>query len=154
MWKLDRSKAERRRIDAFKLWCWRRIPWTARGQSYRKRTLNIHWKDWCWSWSSNTLATWYEELTPWKRPWWWERLKVEGEGDNSGWDDWMASLTQWTWVWASSRSLWWIGKLGTLQFMGLQRVRHYWGTELNSVPSIASFCPVLSLPLILLISIR
>ena len=57
---------------------------------------NIHWKDWCWSWKSNTLATWCEELTHWKRPWCWERLKAGGEGDNRGWDGWMASPTQWT----------------------------------------------------------
>ena len=66
-------------------------------QSYRKSVLNIHWKDWCWSWSSNTLAIWCEELTHWKK-WCWERLKVGGEGDDRGWDDWMASLTQWAWV--------------------------------------------------------
>ena len=52
--------------------------------------------DWCWSWSSNILATWCEELTHWKRPWCWEWLKAGGEGDNRGWDSWMASLTQWT----------------------------------------------------------
>ena len=68
---------------------------------------NIHWKDWCWSWSSNTLATWCEELTHWKRPWCWERLKAGEEGDDRGWNSWMASLTRWTWVWASSGSWWW-----------------------------------------------
>ena len=62
-----------------------------------------HWKDWCWSWNSNTLATWCEELTHWKRPWCWGRLKV-GEGDDRGWDGWMASLTRWTWVWVNSGS--------------------------------------------------
>ena len=66
--------------------------------SWRKSVLNIHWKDGCWSWSSNTLATWCEELTHWKRPWCWERLKTE-EGDDRGWHGWMASLTQWTWIW-------------------------------------------------------
>ena len=66
--------------------------------------LNIHWKDWCWR--SNTLATWCEELTQWKRPWCWERLRAEGEGGDRGWDGWMASPTQWTWVWANS-SRWW-----------------------------------------------
>ena len=66
-------------------------------QSLRKLVLNIHWKDWCWSWSSNTLATWCEELTHEKRPWCWERLKAGGEGDNRGWDGWMAWLTWWTW---------------------------------------------------------
>ena len=59
-------------------------------------TLNIRWKDWCWSWSSNTLATWCKEPTHWKRPWCWERLKAGGEGDNGGQDGWMASSTQWT----------------------------------------------------------
>ena len=55
----------------------------------RKSALNTHWKVWCWSWSSNSLATWCEELTHWKRPWCWERLKVGGEGDDRGWDGWM-----------------------------------------------------------------
>ena len=60
------------------------------------------------------LATWCKELTHWKRPWCWERLKVGGEGDDRGWDGWMASLTQWTWVWVSSRSWLWTGKPGVL----------------------------------------
>ena len=73
-----------------------------------------------------------EELSHWKRPWCWERLKkAGGEGDNRGWDGWMASLTQWTWVWASSGSYWWAGKAGVLQFMVLQRVRCNWVTELK-----------------------
>ena len=55
--------------------------------------LNFHWKDWCWSWSSNTLATWCEEPTHWKRPWCWERMKAKGEESNRGCDGWMASLT-------------------------------------------------------------
>ena len=65
------------------------------------------WKDWCWSWNSTTVATWFEELTHWKRPWCWERLKAGGEGDDRGWDGWMASPTRWTWVWVSSGSWWW-----------------------------------------------
>ena len=102
------KKAEHQRIDAFELWCWRRFlrdPWTARrtNQSILKKSvLNIHWKDWCWRWSSSTLATWCEELTHWKRPWCWERLKAGGEGDDRGWDGWMASLTRWAWVWTNS----------------------------------------------------
>ena len=129
------KKAEHWRTDAFELWCWRRllrVPWTARrsNQSILKSTLNIHLKVQCWSWGSSTLATWCKELTHLKRPWCWERLKA-GEGDDRGWDGWMASLTQWTWVWASSRSWWWTGKPGLLQSMGLQRVRHNWVTELN-----------------------
>ena len=96
-----------------------------------KSVLYIHWKDWCWSWNSNTLATWCEELTDLKRPWCWEILKVGDEGDDRGWDRLMASPTQWTWVWVGSRSWWRTGKLGVLQSMGSQRVRHDWATELN-----------------------
>ena len=99
--------------------------------SSRKPVLNIHWKDWCWSWNSNTLATWCEELTHWKRPWCWERLKVGGEGYKRGWDGWMASLTQWAWVWVNSGSWQWTGRPGVLQSMGSRRVRHDWATELN-----------------------
>ena len=78
-------------------------------QSERKLVLNVHWKYWCWSQSSNPLATWCEELTHWKRSWCWERLKARGEGDDRGWDSWMASLARWRWAWASSRSWWWTG---------------------------------------------
>ena len=88
-------------------------------------------KDWCWSFNSNNLATWCEELTHWKRPWCWERWRAGGEGDNRGWDGWMASLTQWTWVWVDSCNWWWTGRPGVLQFMGSQRVGHDWVTELN-----------------------
>ena len=100
------------------------------GQFLRKLILNIHRKDWCWSWSSNTLATWCEELTYLKRPWCWERLRA-GEGDDRGWDCWMASLTQWTWVWVSSGSWWRTGKPGLLQSVGLQIVERDWATELT-----------------------
>ena len=81
----------------------------------------------------NILATCWEELTYLKRPWWWERLKVGREGDDRGLNGWMASPTQWTWVWVNSRSWWWTGRPGVLQSMGLQRVRHDWAdwTELN-----------------------
>ena len=89
------------------------------------------WVYWCWSWSSNTLATWCEELTHLKRSWCWERLRVGGEGDNRGWDGWMASPTQWTWVWVDSGSWWWTGRPDVLWFVGLQRVGHDWVTELK-----------------------
>ena len=79
----------------------------------------------------NTLATWCEELTHVKRPWHWERLKVGAEGDDRRWDGWMASLTQWAWVWVNSRSWWWTGGHGVLLSMGSQRVGHNWETELN-----------------------
>ena len=75
-------------------------------------------------------------MTHWKRTWFWERMRAGGEGDNQGWDGWMASLTRLTWIWASSRSWWWTGKSGMLQSMGSQRVRHNWATELNtSIPN-------------------
>ena len=118
------KKAECERIDAFKLWCWRRllrVPWTARRSNHsiqRKSTLNIHWKDWCWCWSSNPLTNWSEELTDWKRSWCCERLRA-GEGDDRGWNGWMASLIQWTRVWASSMRQWRTGKPDMLQFLGL-----------------------------------
>ena len=110
------KKAEPQRIDAFELRCWRRllrVPWTARRSNQsvlKKSVLNIHRKDWCWSWNSNTLATWWEELTHLERLWCWEGLWAGGEGDDRGWDGWMASLTQWTWVWVNSGSWWWTGR--------------------------------------------
>ena len=127
------KKAECQRIDAFELWCWRRhfrVSWTTRSnQSILKQiSPGCSLKDWCWSWNYDTLATWCEELTHWKRPWCWERLKA-GEGDDKGLDGWIASPTQWIWI--SSRSWWWTGKLGMLQSMGSQRVGHDWVTELN-----------------------
>jgi len=104
------KKAERWRIDAFELWCF----------------------DWCWCWNSNTLATRCKELTHWKTPWCWERLKAGGEGDDRGWDGWMASPTQWTWIWVNSGSWWWTGKPGMLQSMGWEPVGHDWVIELNA----------------------
>ena len=79
-----------------------RVPWTERRSN--QSVLNIHWKDWCWNWSSNNLATWCEEMTHWKRPWCWGKLRAK-EGGNRGWDGWMAPLTWWTWVWASFRRM-------------------------------------------------
>ena len=99
------KKAEPWIIDAFELWCWRkllRVPWTTRRSNQsilkEKSVLCIYWKDWYWSWSFNTLATWCKKLTHLKRPWCWERLKAGGEGDDRGWDGWMASPTQWMWM--------------------------------------------------------
>ena len=132
------KKAEPQRIDAFELWCWRRllrVPWTARGsnQSILKemspecsleglmlklklqyfghlmqRTDSFEKTDWCW-----------------------ESLRARGEGEKRGWDGCMASPTQWTWVWVNSGILWWTGRSVVLRFMGSQRVRHNWVTELN-----------------------
>ena len=85
---------------------------------------------------TNTLATWCKDLTHWKRPWCWERLKAGGEGDNRGWDGWMASLTQWTWIWVNSGSWWWTGRPDVLPSMGSRRVGHDRVTGLNwSLPA-------------------
>ena len=100
---------------------------------YPLESLNIHWKGWCWSWNSNTLATWWKELTHWKRLCCWEGLGAGGGGDNRGWDGRMASLTQWTWVWVNSGSWWWTGRPGVLRFMGSQRVGQDWATELTEL---------------------
>ena len=134
------KEAECRRIDAFELWCWRRllrVPWTTRrsNQSILKETrpgcslegLMLQLK-------LQYLAISCEALTHWKRPWCWEGLGAGGEGDDRGWDrgwDGCSSPTRWTWVWVSSGSWWWTGKPGMLQFMGSQKVRHDWATELN-----------------------
>ena len=113
------KKTERQRIDAFKLWCWRRllrVPWPARRSNQfiiNKSVLNVHWKDWRWS-CFQYFGHWCEELTDLKRPWCWERLKAGGEGNDEGWGGWMASPTRWTWVWVSFRSWWWAGKTGVL----------------------------------------
>ena len=107
-----------------------RVPWTAR-RSNQCILKKISPESSLEGLMLNTLATWCEELTQWKRFWCWERLKAGGEGDDRGWDGWMASLTQWTWLWASSGSWWWTGKPGVLQSTGSPRVRHYWATELQ-----------------------
>ena len=98
---------------------------------WRRSALGFLWKEWCESWNSSTLATSWEELTHWKRLWCWEGLGAGGEGDDRGWDGWMASLTRWTWVWVNSGSWWWTGRPGVLRFMGLQRVGHAWVTKLR-----------------------
>ena len=84
---------------------------------------------------AETPILWPSDAKNWlngkKKPWCWERLKVGEEEDDRGWDGWMASQTQWTWVWVTSRSCWWTGRPGVLQSMGSQRVGHDWATELN-----------------------
>ena len=131
------KKAEHRRIDASELWCWRkllRVLWTARrpNQSILKETsLRCSLEGLMLKLKLQYLATWCEERTLWKRPWCWERLKAGGEGDYRGRDGWVASPTQWTWVWVNSGSGWWTGRPGMLQSMGSQRVGHDRATELN-----------------------
>ena len=98
---------------------------------WRRSALGVLWKGWCSSWNSSTLATSCKGLTHWKRLWCWARLGAGGEGDDRGWDGWMASPTWWMWVLVNSGSWWWTGRPGVLRFMGSQRVGHDWVTELN-----------------------
>ena len=131
------KKAEHRRIDAFELWCWRRllrVPWTPRrsNQSILKEISpgcsleGLMLK----------LKLQYFGHLMWRADSFGKTLmlgKIEGRRreDNRGWDGWMAPPTQWTWVWVDSRSWWWTGRPGVLRFMGSQKVRHDWVTELN-----------------------
>ena len=130
------KKAECWIIDAFELWCWRRllrIPWTARrsNQSILKEiSPGCSLEGLMLKLKLQYFTTLRKELTHWKRPWCWEGLGAGEEGDDRGWDDWMASPTWWTWVWVNSRSWWWIGRPGMLWFMGSQRVRQDWAAKL------------------------
>ena len=131
------KKAEHRRTDYFELWYWRRllrVSWTVRrsNQSILKEIgPGCSLEGPMLKWNSTTLATWCEKLTHLERSWCWERLKAGGEGNDLEWDGWMASLTQWTWVWVNCGSWWWTGRPDVLQSKGSQRVRHAWVTELN-----------------------
>ena len=131
------KKAEHWKIDAFELWCWRRLlrfPWTARrsdqsipreispGCSLEGLMLKLKLQYFSHlMWRVDSL----------ERPWCWEGLGAGGEGDDRGWDGWMASPTWSAWVWVNSGSWWWTGRPGVLRFMGSQRVRHDWATELS-----------------------
>ena len=97
-------------------------------QSQEKPALNAHQKDCCLSWSSSILVIRRAQLTYWKRPWCWERLRAEEEGIR-GWEGCMASLMQWTWTWANFGRWWGTGKPGELQSMGSQRMGHTWAAE-------------------------
>ena len=133
------KNTEHQKIDAFELWCWRRflrVLWTARRSnqsilkeigpecSLERLILKLQY-----------LAVWCEKLTHYKRAWCWQRLKAGGEGNDRVQDGWLASLTQWTWVWINSGSWWWTGRPGVLQSMGSQRVRHNWATEQLPLPN-------------------
>ena len=124
------KKTEHWRIDAFELWCWRRlfrVPWTAR-RSNQSILKEISPEDSLEGLMLKLQQFVHQELTHWKRPWCWERLTAGGEGGDRRWDDWMASSTQWTWVWASSERWWRTQKPGVLQFTGSQRVGHNWAS--------------------------
>ena len=131
------KKAECRRIDAFELWCWRRllrVPWTARRSSqsilkeispgYSSEGLMLKLKLQYFGHLMRRTDSFEKTLM---------LGKIEGRRRRGrrGWDGWMASPTQWTWVWVNSGSWWWTGKPGMLWFMGSQRVRHDWATEVN-----------------------
>ena len=114
------KKAECQRIDAFKLQGWRRllrVPWTARRSNLsilKEISPEYSLEGLMPILKSNTLAIWCKEPTHWKSSWCWERLRAGGEGGNRGWNGWMASLTQSTWVWASSGRWWMTGKQSLL----------------------------------------
>ena len=136
------KKAEHRRIDAFELWCWRRllrVSWTARrsnqsileeispGCSLEGLMLKL---------KLQYFGHLMEELTHWKILWCWDRLGAGGKGDERWFHGWMASPTWWTWVSVNSGWWLWTGRPGVLQFMGLQRIGHYRATELNWTESL------------------
>ena len=131
------KKAERQRIDAFELWCWRRllrVPWTARrsNQSILKEiSPGISLEGMMLKLNLQYFGHLMRTVDSLEKTLIWEGLGAGGEGDDRGWDGWMASLTRWTWVWVNSGSWWWTGRPGVLRFMGSQRVRHDWATELN-----------------------
>ena len=135
------KKSECRRIDAFELWCWRRllrVPWTASisNQSILKEiSPDCSLERLILRLKLQSFGHLMRRLTHLKILWCWERFKERGEGHDRGWDDWMTSLTQGTWVWVNARSWWWTGRPGVLPSMGPQRVRHDWVTELNWMES-------------------
>ena len=140
------KKAKCRRIDSFELWCWRRllrVPWTERrsNQSILKK-ISPEFSLQRLMLKAETQILWppdEKNRLIWKNPDAGKDWRQEEKGmteDDRGWDGWMASLTQWRWVWVNSGSWWWTGKPGVLQSMGLERVGHDWATELNLGPGI------------------
>ena len=131
-WTINKSECRRR-----ELWCWQRllrVLWTTR-RSNQSILMKISPGGSLEGLMLKLKLQYFGHLM-WKadsleKPWCWERLRAGGKGDDGGWDGWMASPTQWTWVWVDSRRWWWTGRPGVLRFMGLQRVRHELATELN-----------------------
>ena len=140
------KKAEHWRIYAFELWCWRRllrVPWIARrsNQSLLKEiSPGCSLEGLMLKLKLQYFGHLMRRTDSLERPWCWERLKVGGERDYRGWGGWMASPTEWTWDRVNPRSWWWTGRLGMLQSMVLQRVRHDWGTELNWIEAMRTWC--------------
>ena len=138
------KKAECRRIDAFELWCWRRllrVPWTAgrSSQSILNISPGISLEGMMLKLKLQYFGHLMRRVDSLERLWCWQGLGAGGEGDDRGWDGWMASLTRWTWVSVNSGSWWWTGWPGVLWFMGSQRVGHDWGTELNWTEAVYFF---------------
>ena len=141
------QKAEYQRLDAFELWCWRRllrVPWTARranqsilkeiSPEYSLEGLMLKLK-------LQYFGHLMQRADSFEKTWCWERLGAGGEGDDRGWDGWMASPTQWTWVWASYERWWRTGKSAVLQSRGSQRVRYDWATEQQQQELVGSNSP-------------
>ena len=124
------KKADCQRIDAFELWCWRkllRVPWTARrSNQYTLKEISpgCSLEGMMLKLKLQYCGHLMQRVDSLENIWCWEGLGAGGEGDNRGWDGWMVSPTRWIWIWVNSRSWWWTGRPGVLQFMGLQRVRH------------------------------
>ena len=119
------KKSECQGIDSFELWCWRRllrVPWTATSNQSILKEISPEYSLEGLMLKLNLQYSGHrcKELTHWKRSWCWERLKAGGEGDNRGWDGWMASPTQRMWVWVNSGCWWCTGRPGVLRFMGSQ----------------------------------
>ena len=131
------KKAECQRIDAFELWCCRRlfrVPWTARisNQSILKDiSPEYSLEGQMLKLKLQYIGYLMQRVDSLEKTLMLEKIKAGWEGDKRGWDCWVASLTQWTWVWVIPGSWWWTGRPGILQFMGLQRIGHDWETELN-----------------------
>ena len=130
------KRAERQRIDAFELWCWRRllrVPWTARrsNQSILKISPECSLEGLMLKLKLQSFGHLIQRADSFEKTLMLGKMKAGGEGDNRGWDGWMASPTRWTWVWVNSGSWWWTGRPGVLRFMGSQKVRHDWATELK-----------------------
>ena len=131
------KKAECRRIDAFELWCWRRllrVPWTARRSNrsiLKEISPGCSLEGMMQKLKLQYFGHLMRRVDSLEKPLMLEGLGAGGEGDNRGWDGWMALLTRWTWIWVNSGSWWWTGRPGVLWFTGSQRVKHDWATELK-----------------------
>ena len=133
MWELDYKESWAPKNSCFWTVVFLRVPWTARRSNQfilKEISPGCSLEALCWSWISSTLATWCEELTHLKRPWCWERLRAGAEGNDRRWDGWMASPTQWTWVWWTPGIGDGQGGLACCGSWG-RRVGHYWVTEVN-----------------------